>query len=142
MHISSKESYMQTINFDLHKTVHTIMIEVQPEQWEYIVHTGDDYSSYKLTKNVHEALPLNIANTDKIVTIIQRIIKQTKNYKHGMVQLVEIKYTAKHETVDLDQPPYITERRSKALKKLSPDDIYALGIEKLAMYEKLSKDQE
>jgi hypothetical protein len=92
------------------------------------------YSSETLTDRVEEATTFESSSIENLIRIYQNCLKR---YAEGDVDYIKVSVNKIFEHIDLDKEEYLEERRRVALSKLSEDDVKALNVERLAVYNKL-----
>jgi hypothetical protein len=86
-----------------------------------------------LTDRIEEASQFNSSSVESIVKAYQLAVRKYQRE----VQYVKVIVNTDTDVIDLDKDEFLEEKRRVALNKLSQDDIKALGLEKLATYNKL-----
>jgi hypothetical protein len=87
------------------------------------------------TTLLHEALDVKDRTIAAVVEIMDTIA--VKTLPENTVDLVEVQITTTMTPIDENSGEILEHRRRKALGKLTLADIQALGVEKLATYDKV-----
>jgi hypothetical protein len=104
------------------------------EAWFYMRAFGASYNSNWVADPL-EAKDFTAAHPTEIVKALEGLAKNTDSY--DAVELVKMKITTECSPVNINHGDILEERRRQALAKLNPMEIEALGVEKLASYNKL-----
>ncbi len=99
--------------------------------WRYIV---TRYNVDTLTDRIEEATSFDESTVENLIRTYQNSLKR---YGDADIDYIKVSIKKVFEPIDLSKDEYLEERRRVALAKLSDDDIKALGIEPLAVYNKL-----
>lgn len=102
------------------------------DTWMYLRGTG--YNGNWVADPL-EAKDFGAESPNSIVRALENLSKTTDN--HEAIELVKIKITTEVESVDINDGEILEERRRQALAKLNSLEVEALGLEKLASYDKL-----
>lgn len=95
---------------------------------------GNNYPPV-MRPSFHLANALDVDDVEGVVRMYQRLVK---DYGVDRVEIIRLQVVVRETTMDLmAKDEFLEERRKQALAKLQPDDIEALGLQKLATYNKL-----
>lgn len=102
--------------------------------FEKLNSSGHNYPP-TLRQGYHSANPIDVDDAETVVRTYQRLVAL---YGMDNVTVVRLQVLVRETTMDLlDKDEFMEERRKVALSKLQSDDIEALGLQKLATYNKL-----
>lgn len=104
------------------------------KEWQYIK-AGDSYNRMMTTSDPLEAEQFQNQTPEKIAKRFTSL--EESNKTNGDIELVEIKIVTEVSQINLNDGEILEERRKIALQKLNQADIEALGLHKLASYNKL-----
>lgn len=104
------------------------------EDWKFARKISDRYN-FTHTVDPLEADNMMEADADTLVGHYSTIQDHMKNGEK--IELVDVEITSSIRPIDLDSGEFLEIRRKRALNKLNDSDVAALGIEKLATYNKL-----
>jgi hypothetical protein len=83
----------------------------------------------------HSAQPIDVDDVETVVRLYQRLVKE---YGADHVEIIRLQVLVRETPMDIiERDEFMEERRKVALAKLQSDDIEALGLQKLATYNKL-----
>ncbi len=103
----------------------------EKSHWRYIV---TRYNADTLTDRIDEATSFDTLTTENLIRTYQNSLKR---YTDADIDYIKISVKKVFEPIDLNKDEYLEERRRVALAKLADDDVKALGVEPLAVYNKL-----
>lgn len=98
-------------------------------------HQNSSSQSFQTTNLVTDGFPVENMPISKIIDVLETVSKELGD--RGKVDLVEINLDTTITPVDTASDDFLSIRRQKALEKLTLSNIQALGLEKLASYNKL-----
>lgn len=101
--------------------------------YRYIKSSGSYGPSY--TSDPIDAQNLIELDPEDLIRSLEAAI--AKSPADDQITLVDVEITTTVTPVDMGSGDLLEIRRKKALKKLNADDVAALGVEKLAAYNKL-----
>lgn len=104
------------------------------DAWFYMRAFGSSYNSNWVADPL-EAKDFTDTPPADIVKALESLAKSSDNY--DAVELVRMKISTEISPVNINEGDILEERRRQALAKLNPMEVEALGIEKLASYNKL-----
>jgi hypothetical protein len=107
--------------------------------WKYVridrAGYGSQGADVRLVDKIEDATQYH---PDKINDVIQAFHNIQAYCRHGeKIQFNTVTVERKFDSIDLNDPVYLDERRRRAFVKLNQEDVEVLGLEKLAAYNKL-----
>ncbi len=104
------------------------------DAWFYLRTVGASYNSNWVADPL-EAKDYSDETASTIVKSLETVNKSSESTEP--VQLVRMKITTHITVVDLNEGEILEERRKQALAKLNPMEVEALGVQRLATYNKV-----
>jgi hypothetical protein len=97
-------------------------------------------SNIYVTTDHREAYDVQEHTAAQIIRMLNTVSNNPEHIR-DTVELCEMTISVKEKLVDTHEGPFLEERRRAAFGKLTKDDIKALGVEGLAIYNKLKFHQ-
>lgn len=112
-----------------------VTLKVVTDKGVHYFHKLNSNGGPIMQEGYHNATGLDLDNPEEVIKLYQYLVKQ--NGKDA-VSLVRVQVAVRETTMDLlDKDEFLEARRKIALAKLQIDDVEALGLQKLAAYNKL-----